>query len=288
MKLAALLVLGLCVAARGAITVEAYYQLGDADPGAGAGNVGDAQTVDSGPNGFDLTRHGQPQYSSDVPPLASATAAADTLSMRFVNPSSPIDITRAGGVEGSFYSRLSVLATPASNYGLEAWVKPSALTPADASGYALIAYNGSPFLASLGAASNGVGFFEKGGNYIVRIGDTEKILAPVVPNQWTHLVFLRGATANDFYVGNAEVPDLSSDAQTRPIAPTGSFYIGGYPTAALHGDLFNGTIDDVRFFTYSTTGPQPFDPETDLLMAVPEPGMLGIAMGAVLFIRRRR
>jgi hypothetical protein len=79
-----------------------------------------------------------------------------------------------------------------------------------------------------------------------------------------------------------------------PIAPSELFMIGGFPsTATTQGDLFNGLIDDVRFFSCETTGPTGFDPAKDLLVVVPEPSALALTLTpSVLFLsflyRRRR
>ena len=291
--LAILVVMGLALPVQAAVTVEAYYRLGDDDPGAVAGNIGNPVTVDSSGNGFDLSRNGVPQYSSDVPTFPTMTPVADTLSMRFDNPVSPIDTTGPTYVP-SFYDRLSDFSVPTS-YGIEAWVKSSTMTPVDPSGYAAIAYNGSPFATATAAVPNGVGFFQKGNNYIVRIGAYEKVLAPVSTTSWTHLAFLRDTAAdtNDFYVNGLEEPDVTASTQMVPVAPSELFMIGGFPsTTTTQGDLFNGLIDDVRFFSCQTTGPIGFDPAKDLLVVVPEPSSLALTLPPLLlflsFLYRRR
>ena len=53
------------------------YHLGEADPGAVAGNTGDNPTIDSGPGGNNLPSSGSPTYSSNV------GAPGSTLSMAF-------------------------------------------------------------------------------------------------------------------------------------------------------------------------------------------------------------
>ena len=63
------------------------------------------------------------------------------------------------------------LPPPPSNFGLECWVKSSPLGQGDSSGYTLIAYDGTPFYS-------GVGFFQHGKSYVVRVGSHEKVLAP--------------------------------------------------------------------------------------------------------------
>src|SRR5690349_8270524 len=63
------------------ITVLDYYKLGDADPGAIAGNIGNSTTTDS-VAGKNMTREGSPTYSSDVP-FSSVGGAPDIFSMSF-------------------------------------------------------------------------------------------------------------------------------------------------------------------------------------------------------------
>ena len=65
------------IAAHATIIYAAYYQLGGSDPGAAPGNPGDAQTIDSSGNGFNLTKHNNTssssaQYSNNVPPFGSS------------------------------------------------------------------------------------------------------------------------------------------------------------------------------------------------------------------------
>lgn len=64
---------------RGSIQIIADYRLGEDDPGAGPGNIGQNATFDRGPNHLNLTREGMPHYSFDV------GASGSMVSMRF-NP----------------------------------------------------------------------------------------------------------------------------------------------------------------------------------------------------------
>src|SRR5215471_3465581 len=86
------------------ITVVASYELGDSDPGAVSGNVGNATTVDSSGNGFNLTsRIGSPTYSSD------RTPGSGYVSMSFDG--------------SSFYSGPTV-TNNTENFGISLFVKP--------------------------------------------------------------------------------------------------------------------------------------------------------------------
>ena len=60
----------------------AYYRLGEDDPGAMAGSVGNDPTQDSFGDDLDLKRFGSPRYWADVPPRGPF---GSTLSMAFAN-----------------------------------------------------------------------------------------------------------------------------------------------------------------------------------------------------------
>src|SRR5436305_12853219 len=68
-SLVALLIIPLCASntLASAIVQGAYYRLGDADPAAASGAIGDDPTVDSLTLHADLRRFGSPRYASDVP-----------------------------------------------------------------------------------------------------------------------------------------------------------------------------------------------------------------------------
>jgi hypothetical protein len=301
--IAVLLIVSAVPAARAAVTVEAYYRLGDADPGAVAGNLADNPTVDSTTNRLDLTRRGTPTYSSDVPanfPTAAA-AAADKLSVFFNN--NPLS-AGPGPIANDGFSRPVPVSLPSYNWGIEAWVKPAAANIPDptAAGpdYSLIAYNGRYFSSSAWGTASGLGLFQKGSNYVVRIGTAEKVLAPVTPGKWTHLVFLRYAAANTFYVDGTLQTDTSAAAQTMPVFSDGYLAIGSFPTGLLTPtgatafdvatNGFYGNVDEVRFFTFNPTGPGAFDPSADLLYAAPapEPATTTLAATALLPLATRR
>src|SRR5206468_607536 len=89
----ALALAGAAAGARGAPQPLAWYRLGDDDPGAAAGNIGNDPTLDHTSNHFDLSRAGPPRYSGDVPPnVATSVIGADKLSMKFFNFTGPLDI----------------------------------------------------------------------------------------------------------------------------------------------------------------------------------------------------
>ncbi len=247
-------------AARAAVQPIAWYRLGDDDPGAAAGNVANNPTLDHTLNHLDLTRAGAPHYSADVPANVAAAASADKLSMKLFNFTGPLDIAQP---EPNYYMRGGAVTSTSAAYALETWVKSSPLGQGDPSGYTLISYNGVPFY-------NGIGFFQHGKNYVVRIGSSyEKVLAPASSNTWTHLAFVRQNTANDFYVNGVEQPDLSAGAQSSPGFVGGSFYVGGFgnplsASALPPRYLFSGLVDEARFSSYPTVTATP---SADFLIA---------------------
>ena len=248
----------------------AYYKLGDADPGASAGNVGNDPTIDSFAELLNLSRRGQPTYSADV----SSLSIDSKLSMRFTN-----DPAGAGGgspLPAAAYSRSTSLDMSQQGFGLETWVK---IEPnSDASGYGLIAYNGNP-------ASDGFGFFRHGGTYVLRIGSFEKPLGAAPAGQWHHLAFLHEFTSNRYYYDGKLIEQSTTDP--TPLTASTGFALGADVTGAEH-DLFNGWIDEVRYFTYNPLAAGAFNPESFLI--APEPGsaaMLALAVFGCLGRRGR-
>jgi hypothetical protein len=294
-SLLALLFLAVCLVlaaptAKAVISVHAFYRLGDDDPGAVAGNLGDDPTKDSGGAHLDLTRRGLPTYSSDVP---ANVRLPDTLSMDFNNNPA---IVGPGPVADAGYYTTTPLSFPLGRWGVEAWVKPAVADYTAGTGYSLITYNGN--LSNDPTAASGIGLFQKGNKYVVRIGTREKVLGPVVANQWTHLAFVRRPLLNSFFFNGVEVPDSTPDAQSPPIDPTlgtGFIAVGTLPPgAAFISNSFWGKVDEVRFFSFApppfTGAAEVFNPATDLDI-VPEPAAIATAFCAVgfsLVTRRRR
>src|SRR3954470_8084049 len=148
----------------------AYYRLGDDDPGAAAGALGNDPTRDSFADKLDLTRLGAPKYTSDVP---QSGPFANKLSMSFSNNDQHAPF--------AYYGRSIPLDMSQPGYALEAWVK-APVAPIDPGGAEMIAYNGD-FLA------NGFGLFRSGddGTYIFKSGFFTQTLGPATDGAWHHL-----------------------------------------------------------------------------------------------------
>jgi hypothetical protein len=240
----------------------AYYRLGEGDGGVSAGQIGADPTRDSFADKLDLTRTGQPLYSSDVSPFAPST-----LSMDFTNVGGPAE----------FYSRATPLDMTQQGYALETWVKLS-LPVADPPVSNLIAYNGDP-------ASNGFGFYFHNGQYVLRIDSKfEKVLGAATYGQWHHLAFVHEFSDNSYFFDGKLVGESTSDP--TPITANGGFWLGGRSTGAGSTDMFNGLIDETRYQTFNPLAAGAFDPTNFLI--VPEPGAVGLLAAGLLILGRRR
>jgi hypothetical protein len=104
---------------KGAVNVVSYWRLGEGDPGAAVGVTATNATDSVGAK--NLMFQGNASYANDV----SATAASHTSSSVSVN------------FTNSAYATNAVVSTATDNFGIECWVKPTAL-----GGGQVIAYNG--------------------------------------------------------------------------------------------------------------------------------------------------
>lgn len=216
--LIASLVLGIAaVPAQATVTVLNQWHLGEADAGASAGGAGAAATVDS-VGGFNLNKVGAPTYSSAVPPRIDST-----LSVAF------------NGTTDQYQNASGVASTLTDNFGVEAWVKWNAGTPGSVS----IIYNGN-------SSTSGWGIYQYGTNYGLLYGGNLAASVTPVSNQWTELALVRDNGTTTFYVNG--VASYSSAAGPNP--PAGGVGIGG--NSLISGaELFNGTIDEVRIFSFA-------------------------------------
>ncbi|HEY3393749.1 MAG TPA: LamG-like jellyroll fold domain-containing protein [Lacipirellulaceae bacterium] len=233
----------------------AYYRLGDDDPGATPGVIGNDPTQDSFGDELDLDRFGSPRYSADVPPRGPWESK---LSMAFANEG------LGGPAFPGFYGREDSLSMVEQGYALEAWVKrgPSFL---DALQTDLLAYNGDP-------ETSGFGLFMEGEEYVARIGGTfQRVLGPATVGQWHHLAYVQSlGTASYFYDGKL-VHETTSDP--LPTTAKGGFWLGGQATGTSDEGayLFNGWIDEVRYQSFNPLSAGAFNP-TAFLIRPTQPG----------------
>jgi hypothetical protein len=256
--------------ARGSAFIRgAYYRLGEDDPGAAAGAVGNDPTRDSFTDKLDLSRVGSPHYSADTP----AKYALSKLSMAFGQ-------VTGGPTFLGYYSRATPLPTD-QGYALEAWVSSFDSAVVDPPTVPeLIAYNGTP-------GTDGFGFYQTDGKYVARIGATDQVLGAADNRVWHHLAYIQSFDNASFYYDGTLVN--STTGAPVPVAPTGGFWLGGRKLGANDADLFDGNIDEVRYQSYNPIAAGAFEP-TAFLIDAPEPSAMGlvvvvIALGAM---RRRR
>jgi len=229
----------------------AYYRLGDDDPGAVAGTLGNDPTKDSFADKLDLTRFGTPQYSADVPPNGPIP---NKLSMAFANNElhNPF----------AYYGRSTALDMSQQGYALEAWVK-SLPPPSEPDGSELIAYNGNP-------QTDGFGFIRDDdfGKFEFRSVNFAVVLGPATDGAWHHLGYVRSFNNSSYYFDGKLVKETINDP-TPPLTTDG-FWIGGrtLPTGSAY--VFNGLIDEVRYQTFNPLAAGAFDPAS-FLITVPEP-----------------
>ena len=210
---------GMLLATRAQATVTnlVWYRLGENDPDASPGTIA-TNTIDF-VDAHNLIFSGPAYYSPDV----STSAVAHAGSSLSVNLQT-----------GAFATNI-IVSTLVTNFGMEAWVKPSS-----AAGSQVIMYNGSTATSGWGiiiGVSNYMGLF--GG----RIGFGT---APVVPNVWTHVALVRDGVVSTLYING--MPMTTSPA--TPNIPAGNFALGAPPQAPM-SQFFTGLIDEARVFTFA-------------------------------------
>jgi hypothetical protein len=244
-----------------AFVMGAYYRLGDADPGAVAGAMGNDPTKDSFGT-LDLARCGSPFYSDDVPALGPV---GNKLSMAFGG------IGTGGPATADGYAGATLPTVP-QGIELEAWVKSPAIAPAGLTGEGLIAYNGEP-------TADGFGFFVNGDKYVAHIGPSfEEALGPIDRGNWHHLAYVFSLGTSSYYYDGKLV--ATSTADPAPLATTAGFWIGGMPSAGAERFPLSGWVDEVRFQSFNPIAAGAFEPTAFLI--TPEPGALGAVALAVL------
>lgn len=248
----------------------AWYRLGDDDPGAAAGNLGNDPTRDSFADKLDLTRFGNPQYTSSVP---ANGPSPNKLAMSFFNNDNHNPF--------AYYGRSKPLDMSQQGYALEAWVKaPTA--PIDPGGAEMIAYNGDPL-------ANGFGLFRSGddGTYIFKSIFFSQTLGPATDGAWHHLAYVRSFSNASYYFDGKLVKETTTDPVPIIPAATDGFWIGARTFSDGPGFVFNGEIDEVRYQSFNPIAAGAFDP-TNFLITVPEPSVACFLLGGLMLLRRSR
>jgi hypothetical protein len=244
------------VFAQATVTYAAYYQLGASDPGALAGNPGNATTIDSSGNGFNLTEHVNhsgtaPSYSSNIPLVGTSP------SMSFAGSSD---------YDGN------VVTSVTNNFGIEAWVYILSVP----SGSQAIAYNGT-------TGSSGFGLYTHNGFYAAFVGNVgfDNSSTPIVAGTWTNVAFVISGGHDTLYINGVG----QSVANLIPFAAAGSMVIAANQA---HGENFTGNIEDVAVFTFAPGAFSPSDLLYSQQTSTPEPassGFLALGIGVLIGIR---
>src|SRR5215207_11724552 len=217
----AILVFALAFAAHlhAAVTNVAWYRLGENDAGAANGLAVPNTTTDL-VGGNHLKQYNGPLYTGAVSSGASNRVGSSlAVNLNGVN---------------QFFSN-AVVSTAVDNFGIEAWVKPNSTNGLSTG----IAYNGGP--------GNGWGLIQNGTEFSAAYGGLSVfLLGPVVMGTWTHLALVRDNGTTRLYYNGVAVG--TSTAVPNP--PTTGFEIGAR-ALPVFPEFFNGTIDEVRAFTFA-------------------------------------
>lgn len=225
------------------VTPVKYFRMGEDDPSSTPGSRA-LSTRDHSSSSVLWPNAAWAVYSGDIGEAAAARVGS-TRSLALTGRDHEVDGDRfSGGVD---------------NFGLEGWVKPQL-----ASATSCLFYNGTP-------GSNGCGIFQVGSTFQARIGASFFGSVPVEAGTWTHLALVRDGGMATFYANGVAV--ASSD--TPVLTATGDFSAGGYTNTP--DQLFNGSVDELRIFTFAAGA---FTPD-DLLVRAPDIGV-GLTGGGSL------
>jgi hypothetical protein len=228
-----------------------YYHLGEADPGAVAGNTGNPTTTDSSGAGMDLTYWtGTQVYSSSVAASAAATVGS-SLSMDFAG-------------DGFYLTQASCLTAATDNFGIEGWFNVDYLAQMGlcCNGDGLSGYGFGLYVID----ANADGIYTAQGYYCGRnLFDTG--FAPTA-GQWFYMAMVRDNGVTKMYINGTDEMVVSTTAEPGSAAYTPQFSLG-----VVSYDFFAGKADEVRVFTFEAGA---FNASRDLLIGVPEPSTLAL------------
>ncbi|MCX6926871.1 MAG: immunoglobulin domain-containing protein, partial [Verrucomicrobia bacterium] len=198
----------------------AYYRLGENDPGAANGQVANPQTVDFA-GSVNLWQLGEPPTYTNNTGVAGSTLCI--------------------AANGGGYTNGAPFALN-GNWGIEAWAKADVAAPTlSGNGYSQIAYNGNSGPGGMGLYQTPSGTFVGLCGGVALVGGS-----PVVPGTWTHLAMVYAGGATTFYVNG-----VAAGTGPAPNPPPNFFGVGINPSGAGGGEPFQGSIDEVRVFTFS-------------------------------------
>ena len=232
----------------GAVTVQAWYHLGETNTFAGG------LPLDSSGNGNHLT-DGFSEFESIH---ISANTPGGPLGTSGWTSTGSSEWGRNGDVIIAAKDEYSVSG---NNFGIEAWVLPFV------NGYNVFCCEGAhDFTAQIftsGGDSTGLFFGVKNNqdgtySFVARvITDTNGVAAvgdplPINTNTWTHLAVVRNNGVNTFYVNGAVHGPTSTDTPSTN-TPTGTGQQAGLRLGASGGDqvAYRGLIDEARAFTFT-------------------------------------
>ena len=202
---------------RATVTNVVWYRFGESDPGAANGAVA-TNSIDVVSNRV-LKFIGGPFYDTDVAPFAVGHVGS-ALGLRFW---------------GAAWGTNALIPGLVDNFGLELWVKPSALA-----GDHVLAYNGHSGNAGWGLnLANGV--------YSVLFGGQAVIGAvPAATNVWMHLALVRDGGTTTLYTNGI----AATNSTIAPNVPAGVFSVATTPSSPGLA-VFQGILDEVRVFTFA-------------------------------------
>jgi len=206
-------------AAPPAVSVVGYWRMGENDIGAAAGAAATNAVDRAGAN--NLAFSGPAVYSRGTAP-AAFTSAGSTLCVNLTN---------------SAFARGALVSTDQDNFGIEAWIKPTAFSGNNQ----IIVCNGSTI-------NSGWGIFVSNSIYYGLFGGVTFVgAAAAASNVWTHVALVRTNGVATLFVNGIASGATTTDS---PRLPAGNFAVGTDPQSP-GAECFDGLVDEVRVFTCS-------------------------------------
>jgi hypothetical protein len=203
------------------VTNVAWYRLGENDPGAFSGREVTNVTYNLVSTNH-LNPYGFPSYTNNVSTNAAAQLGS-SLAVHFNGFSQ--------------YFSNAVFTTDIDNFGVEAWVKPNNTNPSP-----------GRFIVCNGYVTNGWALIQSGEVYGFLLGGVASVGAPgALSNVWTHVALVRNNGSSTLYINGIA---SGTNTTATPLLPTGGFALAAPAVNPFPAYSFNGTIDEVRLFTF--------------------------------------